>query len=76
MDNVGRAGEIRAGISRAHSFRSPGHWNASTRDLVAGWRAADTKLAKATSPDLVFQASLSRELCAMVLRDRGETPGA
>jgi hypothetical protein len=76
MDDANRAREIRAGIARAHSFRSPGHWNASTRELHVGWQAATGKLHGAVTPTAVFQASLSRELCAMVLRDRGEMPGA
>jgi hypothetical protein len=70
MDDASRNKSIQAGITRARSFRSGGHWDASTRDLINSWRAADAKVGKATSPDLVFLASLTRELCALVLRDR------
>lgn len=70
MDDASRNESIQAGIARARSFRSGGHWDASTRDLIASWRAADAKLGKVDSPDLVFRASLDRELCALVLRDR------
>lgn len=72
MDNAERDENLQAGIERAHSFRSPGHWSASTRDLYAGWHAANKKVHAATTPEATFQASLSRELCAMVLRERGE----
>jgi hypothetical protein len=65
-----RAKAIQDGVDRAHSFRSPGHWDATTRELIGGWQAADKKVAEATSVELLFLASVSRELNAQVLRDR------
>jgi hypothetical protein len=70
MDSASRNENIQAGVARARSFRSGGHWDASTRDLIASWQAANRKLNKTTDPESVFRASLSRELCALVLRDR------
>lgn len=61
---------VRDGIERAHSFRSAGHWEAGTKELIAGWHAAKTKLDAADSVDLVFLASVSLELNAQVLRHR------
>lgn len=72
MDDAQRTENIDAGVERAHSFRSAGHWDASTRVLHRGWHAANLTLHQATTPEEVFRASVSRELCAIVLRDRGE----
>ncbi len=72
MDVATWAENLKAGIERAHSFRSPGHWDATTRDLHRGWHAANLKLHQATTPESVFRAAVSRELCAVVLRNRGE----
>lgn len=76
MDETARAENLQAGVDRAHSFRSPGHWDATTRDLYTGWHSANRKVREAGTPTAVFRASLDRELCAMVLRDRGKMPGA
>lgn len=57
-------------IDRAHSVRSPGHWDATTSALIAGWRAADKKVTEALTLDALFLAAVSRENCAMVLRAR------
>lgn len=68
-----REAAITAGVERAHSVRSPGHWSAPLNDLTYSWRAANTIMMNNNSPDAVFAAAMNREHCAMVLHDRGVT---
>jgi hypothetical protein len=70
MTSLQRQTAVHDGVERAHSVRSPGHWAAPTDALIAGWHAANTKLADATSANQVFLAAVSRENCAVVLRNR------
>jgi len=68
-----REAAITAGVERAHSVRSPGHWQAPTRDLVNGWHTTNAIITQGTSRDIVFAAAMNREHCAMVLTERGIT---
>lgn len=68
-----REATVTAGVERAHSVRSPGHWSAPTRDLVNGWHTANAIVTRDTDRDAVFAAAMNREHCAMVLTERGVT---
>lgn len=68
-----REAVITAGVERAHSLRSPGHWSAPTRDLVTGWHTANAIVTRDNGRDAVFAAAMNREHCAMVLNERGIT---
>jgi len=65
-----REATVTAGVERAHSVRSPGYWDAGTRQLANSWHKANAVATTDSNPAAVFAAALNREHCAMVLIHR------